>query len=383
MIRAIEENGAGVSDEQIEAAVEKCLEKNPIDVPEKTSDLENDSGFITNAVGDLANYYLKSETYTRDEVKALISAIPKFSIQVVTALPTSDISTTTVYLLKSGAETDNLYTEYIYVNGAWEYLGKQTVDLSGYALKTEIPTKLSVLTNDAGFITKAVSNLTNYYLKSETYSKNEIDTKGFLTEHQDLSEYAKKEEIPSVPVKSVNGKTGAVQLSASDVGARANTWTPSASDVGADPSGTAASKVSEHNVSTASHNDIRLLISNLQMAFEAFMDIDDETMNQATELVAYMKDNRELIEQITTSKVSVSDIVDDYVTNVSNKPVSAAVAVKLKALIDAIVVPTKLSQLAGDSTHRTVTDAEKTEWDGKATVTYDAETHTLNICSGG
>lgn len=123
------------------------------DIPEKLSAFENDSEFITNTVDNLANYYLKSETYTQDEVKALVSAIPKFSIQVVDILPTEDISTTTVYLVKSGEETDNLYIEYIYVNGAWEYLGKQTVDLSSYALKANIPTKLSELTNDSDFQT--------------------------------------------------------------------------------------------------------------------------------------------------------------------------------------------------------------------------------------
>lgn len=121
------------------------------------------------------------------------------------------------------------------------------------------------------------------------------------------------------------------------------------SEIIAEAETAAESKVTEHNVATDSHNDIRLLIQNVQKALEALLDIDDESMNQATEFVAYMKDNRELIEQVTTNKVSVSDIVDDYVTNVSNKPVSAAVAVKLKALIDAIVVPTKTSQLTNDS----------------------------------
>lgn len=185
-------------------------------IPEKTSDLTNDSGFITNAVGNLVNYFLKSETYSRDEINQKISAIPKFSIQVVSSLPTSGISATTVYLLKTGDESNNLYTEYIYVNGAWEYLGTQTVDLSGYALTTNIPTKLSELTNDAGFIKNTVSNLTNYYKKTEVYSRSEsearyqpkgdylteipseyvtddeLSKKGFLTQHQDLSGYAKK-----------------------------------------------------------------------------------------------------------------------------------------------------------------------------------------------
>lgn len=158
-------------------------------LPTKTSDLTNDSGFITNATNGLTNYYKKSETYTQSEVDALVSAIPKFSIEVVNALPTTDISSTTVYLLKtSTTETGNLYTEYIYVNNAWESLGTQTVDLTNYAtlngnnvftgtnnfsngigngtytytlpsangtlaLTSQIPTNNNQLTNGAGYIT--------------------------------------------------------------------------------------------------------------------------------------------------------------------------------------------------------------------------------------
>lgn len=39
--------------------------------------------------------------------------------------------------------------------------------------------------------------------------------------------------VPDVPVTSVNSKIGAVQLTASDVHARPDTWMPNASDVGA------------------------------------------------------------------------------------------------------------------------------------------------------
>lgn len=97
------------------------------------SEIPDVSSFITKAVSDLVNYYTKSETYTQAQVNALVSAIPKFSIQVVEILPTSDISTTTIYLLKtSDTETANLYTEYIYLSTGWEKLGTQTLDLSGY-----------------------------------------------------------------------------------------------------------------------------------------------------------------------------------------------------------------------------------------------------------
>lgn len=111
-------------------------------IPAATSDLTNDSGFITKAVTDLTSYYLKSETYTRDEINQRLSEIPKFSISVVTSLPTSGISETTIYLVKSGADTD-LYTEYIRVNGAWEILGSQRVDLTGYATETWVVGQLA------------------------------------------------------------------------------------------------------------------------------------------------------------------------------------------------------------------------------------------------
>lgn len=53
-----------------------------------------------------------------------------------------------------------------------------------------------------------------------------------------------------------------------------------------------------------------------------------------SEIVAYIKSNKELIDGITTSKVNVSDIIDNLTTNVANKPLSAAQGVALKALID-------------------------------------------------
>lgn len=82
---------------------------------------------------DLANYYKKTETYSQTEINNKISAIPKFGITVCEALPDSNISKTTVYLLKSSKEeTDNLYDEYIYVDSKWEKLGTQTVgDIAG------------------------------------------------------------------------------------------------------------------------------------------------------------------------------------------------------------------------------------------------------------
>lgn len=145
----------------------------------------------------------------------------------------------------------------------------------------------------------------------------------------DLTDYAKKNEIPK-----------------------------SASDVGADATGTATTKVTEHNTSNVSHNDIRLLITNLTNKLNALADSDDTTLDQLSEIVTYIKNNKSLIDGITTSKLNISDVADNLTTNITNKALSAKQGVELKKLIDAITVPTKVSQLINDSKFLTSVPAE-------------------------
>ena len=109
-----------------------------------------------------------------------------------------------------------------------------------------------------------------------------------------------------------------------------------AEKVGADPAGTAATKVSEHDTYTGSHNDIRLLIQGLSGRLDALANSDDTTLDDLKEIVTYIKANKGLIDSITTSKVSVEDIIDNLTTNVNNRPLSAAQGVALKNLIDAL-----------------------------------------------
>lgn len=184
--------------------------------------------------------------------------------------------------------------------------------IDSLAEKSEVPTKTSQLTNDSGFLTA---------VPIEYVTETELNAKGYLTQHQSLADYAKtadlgdlatkdtvaktdlasdvqtslgkadsalqsytetdptvpswakaankpsysKSEVglgnvdnvkqysasnpPPYPVTKVNGKTGAVSLTASDVGA--------------DASGTANSAISTHNSNTSAHADIRQEISAL------------------------------------------------------------------------------------------------------------------------
>lgn len=65
--------------------------------------------------------------------------------KVVSVLPTSDIDTTKIYLVKDSAIESNQYSEYMYVDGEWEKIGdfRSSVDLTPYAKTDYVNAQLS------------------------------------------------------------------------------------------------------------------------------------------------------------------------------------------------------------------------------------------------
>lgn len=137
-------------------------------VPVNVSELNNDENYIKNTVDNLVHYYNKADTYTKTEINGLISNIKKLTSQIVDELPTENIDSSVIYLIKIG--DTSAYMQHMYIKGAWAELGSTQVDLSGYYKKTEIDTKLddkadktelptvptliSAFTNDKGYMTE-------------------------------------------------------------------------------------------------------------------------------------------------------------------------------------------------------------------------------------
>lgn len=143
-------------------------------VPTKLSQLNNDTGFITNAVDNLTNYYLKSETYTKTEVNDLIGQIKTISIQVVDTLPTTGESNV-IYLVPKEGSKDDIYNEYIWVNNAWELIGSTQIDLTGYATEDWVNTQIANFLTESQ-ITQLINNsLANYYTQEQV--NNLLDNK--------------------------------------------------------------------------------------------------------------------------------------------------------------------------------------------------------------
>ena len=105
-----------------------------------------------------------------------------------------------------------------------------------------------------------------------------------------------------------------------------------AQEVGAEASGT----IQLHDTNTTAHGDIRVLLQDFANRLNAVADSEDIDLDQLSEIVGYIKENRELVDAITTAKVSYDDIIDNLNTNIAIKPLSAAQGVVLKQLIDNI-----------------------------------------------
>lgn len=175
-------------------------------LPTKTSDLANDSGFITNQVNNLANYYDQTainSMFNALDVPTKTSDLTNDSGFLTTStLPIATASNLGVVKIGSGinvaadgtisaavasldwANITNKPTDVSYWTNDAGYitsadLPTKTSDLtndSDFVTSADVPTKTSDLTNDSGFITNSVSNLTNYYKKSETYTQGEVNS---------------------------------------------------------------------------------------------------------------------------------------------------------------------------------------------------------------
>ena len=181
-------------------------------IPTKTSQLDNDSGYLTEHQS-LENYYTKEQTDS--SINAVKTAIPTKTSQL-----TNDSGYLTEhqsladYYTKSqvdgsiNAVRDAIPVNVSQLNNDSGYLTEHQ-SLDGYAKISAIPTKTSQLTNDSGYLTEHQS-LDNYYTKTQVDSsinavKDSIpvnvsqltNDSGYLTEHQSLADYYTKEQTDS------------------------------------------------------------------------------------------------------------------------------------------------------------------------------------------
>lgn len=192
---------------------------------DNTADLDKPiSRAVQEALDEKANKattlqgYNISDAYTKAEIDNKLTAVYKFkgSVDTYNDLPNKDLTVGDVYnVLDTGAN-------YGWTGNDWDKLG-ENIDLSPYALKTALPTKVSELQNDAGYLTEIPEEYLTVEEAARVYATNadvaekantadlaavatsgnynDLENKptkvseftndsGYLTEHQDISDKA-------------------------------------------------------------------------------------------------------------------------------------------------------------------------------------------------
>ena len=330
------------------------------EIPTKTSELTNDSGYITNTAlepyAKTVDIPTKTSQLNNDSGYITANDVPVKSVDGATGdVVTNAVKTTTQTL--TDAQKQQARTN----------IGAGTSSFDGnynsLTNKPTIPTKTSQLTNDSGFITNAA--LTGYAKTTD------IPTKTSQLDND--SHYITASEAP---VQSVNTKTGAVVLTQDDVG-DGTTYVRTHNDF------TDALKTqintNKDNIAMAEgdidglQTDVGTLktnVTSLQTSLASKQDVILGAASTITEdnLVA----NRALVSN-SSGKVAVSNVTSTElgyldgvtsnvqtqlnkklekapVTSVNNKTGAVQLnASDVGALPDTTVIPSKTSQLDNDS----------------------------------
>lgn len=289
-------------------------------------------------------------------VRDMISSATGVDIQVVNSLPTTNISQHTIYLVpKQTAGTNNVYDEYVNTDGTsagWELIGDTTVDLSNYYTKTEAD---NLLGNKVDKVTGKGLSTNDYTTNEQTKLASiaagaEVNVQSNWNESDTTSD-AYIQNKPSIPTALSDLSDDSTHRVVTDT--EKSTWSGKVSD---NPTFSEAST----RANIASGESFSTILGKIKKFFT-----DLKT-------VAFTGSYNDL-----TDKPSIpsGQVQSDW----SQSDTTAVDFIKNKPTI-----PSALSDLSDDSTHRVVTDTEKSTWSGKVSdnPTFSEAGTRANIASG-
>lgn len=163
-----------------EIKTELTKKANSIDIPTKVSGLQNDSNYQTDTDVTTTLTPYATKTYVGEQ----ISNADHLKREIVTEIPKPETADkNTIYMLKIESVTGNdKYREYLLIDGTVQCVGDTSVDLTDYAKTTDVDEKLNNKA-DKTEIPTVPTNVSEF-----------TNDAGYLTEHQDISNFVVKEE---------------------------------------------------------------------------------------------------------------------------------------------------------------------------------------------
>ena len=134
----------------------------------------------------IANNYSTKE-YVAEQISNAVHLVK----EIVDEIPLAEnAKENVIYMIKDDTVTSgDIYKEYQLINGEVVQTGDTSIDLTEYAKTTEIPTKVSQLENDSNYLSS---------IPEEYVTDTELEAKGYITEHQDISGKVDKVEGKSL-----------------------------------------------------------------------------------------------------------------------------------------------------------------------------------------
>ena len=179
------------------------------------------NGNLVDSQKSPSSYYLKNDTYSKTEVDNLISALKSGAFEVVSVLPTTDISTSTIYLLPKtvGTSTSNIYEEWICLDttttpATWELIGDTQIDLSNYVQKSST---VGLLKNNGSVDTNTYLTANDITGKANKSEMSVVDGTGA---DADKTTITLKDGTSATVLKShqnINGKQDTIEISGKKV----------------------------------------------------------------------------------------------------------------------------------------------------------------------
>lgn len=278
------------------------------------------------ASGELDKYITEPKL---QEALAKIKTLKKEVVDTLPATGQDDV----IYLVKdSKGKANNVYLEYLWINGAFELIGSTEVDLSGYAKTSEVDDKISNI--DLSTYAKTTDINNKLSSKVDKIEGKGLSTNDYTDEDKnklngiDLSKYVTDEKFTSVANEALARGDEALRKSAM------NEDNIKALDMKADE--VMANSSEALNGVTVNADKINALEIN----------VADQMGGKA---------NR------TEIKTKLSEMTDDS----AHRTVTDSEKSTWNGKASTSDIKTSLSQLTSDSTHRTVTDAEKSTWNSK------------------
>lgn len=122
-------------------------------LPDEAVKFLKENGVVASIVEEM-----QSNNSSIRDINERIGALESRQLVIISNELPENPKSNTIYLVPAqSVGGDNIFAEWVYINGSWEKFGEFNAgaDFSQFAKKSEIPTKTSQLTNDSGFITKS------------------------------------------------------------------------------------------------------------------------------------------------------------------------------------------------------------------------------------